>query len=136
VATARSYVLAPEILGPLSPDWRAIQDTASADYLLALAEQVRSDVSRVELDARSRGQRISTLSLKSQFRFESPGERTAFANAIRQAVVEVIARYSSPDRAASGRPGRGRPYRLVLACYPAPESQEPAGAPPPEAQGG
>ncbi len=129
VATARSYVLAPEILGPLAPDWRTIQDTASADYLLALAEQVRSDLSRVETEARSQGRRVSTLSLKSQFRFGSPEERTAFANALRQAVVEVIARHSSPDRAASGRPGRGRPYRLVLACYPAPESPEPSRRP-------
>jgi hypothetical protein len=136
VATARSYVLSPEILGPLAPDWRAIPDTASAGYLLALAEQVRSDLSRVESQARTRGQRVSTLSLKSQFRFESPGERAAFASALRQAVVEVIARHSSPDRAASGRPGRGRPYRLVLACYPAPEPPEPPGAPgEPETQG-
>jgi DNA-binding transcriptional ArsR family regulator len=132
VATARSYSLSPEILGPLAPDWRAIADTASSDYLLALAEQVRSDLARVGREARSRGQRVSTLSLKSQFRFDSPAQRAEFANALRQAVVEVIARHSSPDRSPSGRPGRGRPYRLVLACYPvaqrpqAPEGPEPA----------
>lgn len=129
VATARSYVLSPEILGPLAPDWRAIADTASADYLLALAEQVRSDVSKVEEEAKSRGQRVSTLSVKSQFRFESPAQRAEFANAMRQAIVEVIARHSSPDRLASGRPGRGRPYRLVLACYPVAQPQELPGAP-------
>lgn len=124
VATARSYVLSPDLLGPLSPDWRAIRDTASADYLLALAEQVRSDVSRVEEEARREGKRVSTLSVKSQFRFQSPAQRAEFADAIRRAIVEVIARHSSPDRSASGRPGRGRSYRLVLACYPAPQPQE------------
>ena len=46
VATARAYVLSPELLGPLGADWRDIADTASADYLLALADQVRSDVGR------------------------------------------------------------------------------------------
>lgn len=122
VATSRSYVLAPEILGPLAPDWRSIADTASADYLLALAEQVRSDVSRVEQEARSRGQRVSTLSIKSQFRFDTPAQRSEFADAIRRALVEVIARHSSPDR-SSGRPGRGRPYRLLLACYPVAEGE-------------
>jgi DNA-binding transcriptional ArsR family regulator len=132
VATARSYVLSPEILGPLSPDWRTIEDTASADYLLALTEQVRSDVSRVEQEARSRGQRVSTLSLKSQFRFDSPAQRTEFTNALRQAVVEVIARHSSPDRTAAGRPGRGRPFRLVLSCYPVPQQPVPE----PESPGG
>jgi DNA-binding transcriptional ArsR family regulator len=118
VATARSYVLAPDLLGPLAPDWRSIADTASADYLLALAEQVRSDVSRAAEEAAAEGKRLSTLSLKSQFRFETPEERTRFAEAVRQALVEVIARHSSPNIRESGRPGRGRPYRLVLACYP------------------
>src|SRR6478672_9374457 len=55
VATARSYILSPAILGSLAPDWRAIEDTASADYLLALSEQVRLDLSRAEQEARGRG---------------------------------------------------------------------------------
>lgn len=118
VATARSYVLSPGLLGPLAPDWRSIEDTASSDYLLALAEQVRSDVSRASEEAAAEGKRLSTLSVKSQFRFETPEERTRFAEAVRQALVEVIARYTSPNLRENGRPGRGRPYRLVLACYP------------------
>jgi DNA-binding transcriptional ArsR family regulator len=118
VATARSYTLSPDLLGPLAADWRAIADPASADYLLALAEQVRSDVVRAAGEARQAGKRLATLSLKSQFRFETPAERTRFAEAVRQAIVDVIARHSSPNLRADGRPGRGRPYRLVLACYP------------------
>src|SRR5262245_18399525 len=62
VATARSYVLAPALLGPLAPDWQSITDTASADYLLALAEQVRSDVTRAADEASAEGRRLSTLS--------------------------------------------------------------------------
>jgi DNA-binding transcriptional ArsR family regulator len=124
VATARSYVLSPGILGPLAADWRAIEDTASADYLLALAEQVRSDVSRAAEDAQSEGKRLATLSLKSQFRFETPAQQTEFANAVRRAIVEVIASHCSPNRLESGRLGKGRPYRLVLACYPAPPEAE------------
>ncbi len=124
VATARSFVLAPELLGPVAADWRTIQDTASADYLLALNEQVRADVARAADEAAARQQPLTTLSIKSQFRFETPADRAAFAEAIRRAVVDVIARHSSPNRLENGRPGRGRPYRLVLACYPAP-SEEP-----------
>jgi len=30
----------------------------------------------------------------------------------------VIARHTSPNLRENGRPGRGRPYRLVLTCYP------------------
>ena len=118
VATARSYVLAPALLGPLVADWRSIADTASADYLLALAEQVRSDVTRASQEAAGEEKRLSTLSLKSQFRFQTPEERARFAEEIRRAVVDVIARHTSPNLRENGRPGRGRPYRLVLTCYP------------------
>jgi DNA-binding transcriptional ArsR family regulator len=127
VATARAYVLSPGLLGPIGADWRDIADTASADYLLALAEQVRSDVGRSAAEAETDGKRIATLSLKSQFRFDSPGQRSDFAAAVRTAVVDVIARHSSPNRLENGRPGKGKPFRLVLACYPvAAESDEAA----------
>ena len=118
VATARAYVLSPGLLGPVGADWRDIADTASADYLLALAEQVRADVGRAAEEAGTDGKRIATLSLKSQFRFDSPGQRSDFASAVRTAVVDVIARHSSPNRLENGRPGKGKPFRLVLACYP------------------
>ncbi len=123
VATARSYTLSPDLLGPLAPDWRQIGDTASADYMLALAEQVRSDVGRAAQEATAQGKRLATLSVKSQFRFETPEQRTRFAEAIRAAIVEVIARHSTPNLRENGRPGRGRPYRLVLACYPVPAEE-------------
>ncbi len=127
VATARSYTLSPELLGPLAPDWREIRDTASADYLLALAEQVRFDVGRAAQEASAEGKRLATMSVKSQFRFETPEQRARFAEAIRQAIVDVIARHSTPNLRENGRPGRGRPYRLVLACYPvAPSLETPA----------
>jgi hypothetical protein len=75
---------------------------------------------------------VSTLSVKSQFRFDSPAQRAEFAEAIRRAVVEVIARHTSPDRSTAGRPGRGRPFRLVLACYPVAEPKPLPGAEPGE----
>lgn len=124
VATARSYTLSPDLLGPLAPDWRQIADTASSDYLLALADQVRSDVGRAAQEAAAEGKRLATLSVKSQFRFETPEQRARFAEAMRAAIVEVIARHSTPNRRERGRPGKGRPYRLVLACYPVAEAPE------------
>ena len=116
VATARAFVLSPTILGPVGADWRDIADTASADYVLALTEQVRVDVERAREEAE--GRRVAALSLKSQFRFETAEQRDAFTNAIREAVVGVIARHSSANRTEDGKPGRGRPHRLVLVCYP------------------
>ncbi len=121
VASARAFVLSPTILGPVGPDWRDISDTGSPEYLLALSEQVRADVERAAAEAG--GDRVATLAVKSQFRFESAAQRAEFAQAIREAVVGVIARHSSPNRTNDGRPGRGRAHRLVLACYPVPSAE-------------
>jgi DNA-binding transcriptional ArsR family regulator len=118
VASARSFLLSPAVLGPLEADWRRIEDTASAAYLLALTSRVQSDVARAWKAADGEGKRLSTLSLKSQFRFESPEQRAEFARALRQAVVDVIARHTSAHDLPNGRPAPGRPYRLMLGCYP------------------
>jgi DNA-binding transcriptional ArsR family regulator len=118
VATARAYVLSPAVLGPLGADWRTVEDAASASYLLALSEQVRRDLARVWTAAQIGDRRASTLSIKAQFRFESAAQRASFARSLRAAIVGVIARETSPDLSEDGRPGTGRPYRLVVGCYP------------------
>ena len=41
-----------------------------------------------------------------------------------RAVAEVVARHSSPYRAADGSAGRGRPFRFIAGCYPIPPSAE------------
>ncbi len=118
VAEARGFVLSPAVLGPVRADWRDIGDTASAEYLLALTEQVRGDLERAADGAPAGEGRVPTISLKSQFRFQTPAQRAEFASAVREAVVAAIARHTSPNRLENGRPGRGRAFRLVLACYP------------------
>jgi DNA-binding transcriptional ArsR family regulator len=45
-ATARAYVLAPDVLGPLAADWRRIEDTMSAQYLIALGSLVQTELTR------------------------------------------------------------------------------------------
>jgi len=123
VATARSYAISPGLLGPLAADWRAIPDAGSPAYLLALTEQVREDLSRLMAD-REAG--APATSLKAQFRLESERQRAAFAAALREAVVAVIARYTSPDRREEGRAATGRVHRLVLGCYPLAGAEAPA----------
>jgi len=125
VATARSYVLAPALLGPLAADWRAVTDTGSGAYLLALIEQVRDDLGQTvaEPDVNP-GQLAGAVSLKAQFRLESEEQKTAFAAALREALVAAIARHASPDRLENGKAGAGRRHRLVLACYPVSSREE------------
>lgn len=124
VATARTFLLSPELLGPLEADWRGVEDTASAAYLLALMARVQTDLARAWRAAKQGGEGLSTLSLKSQFRFETSEQRARFAAALRQAVIDVIAWHTSPNESPAGRAAAGRAYRLVLGCYPYAPAEE------------
>lgn len=128
VASARAWGLSPELLGGLGADWRSIEDTASAAYLFALTAQMQSDLARAMRAPAAPGASAATVSLKSQFRFESPARREQFERALRQAVIEVIARHTAPNLRPDGRPATGRPFRLVLGLYPY-AAEESAGEP-------
>ncbi len=130
VASAKGYVISPELLGEAGADWRAVSDAGSAGYLLALSAQMQVDVARAARAAQAargaggQAKRLATFSIKSQFRFESPEQREQFTRELRDAVVGVIARFTAPSRTVSGKPAPGRPFRLVLGCYPyAPEAE-------------
>jgi DNA-binding transcriptional ArsR family regulator len=117
VAAARNWSLSPELLGGLGADWRRIEDTGTTAYLVALSTQMQADLART---MRSAGGAAAPapLSLKSQFRFESAARREQFEGALRQAVIDVIARHTAPNLRPDGTPGPGRAYRLVLGLYP------------------
>ncbi len=123
-ASARSYVLAPEVLGPLAADWRQIEDTMSAQYLIALGSLVQRELTQVSRGAQQQGKRLPTLSMASELRFESAEQRESFSDAFREALVKVIAEHSSPALLSDGRPGPGRPYRMVMGCYPLPKEDD------------
>ena len=67
-----------------------------------------------------------TLSINTEFRFTSPEQRAEFAKAVQQALVDVIVRFTSPAQTPEGKPGAGRPYRLILGCYPIPPNRDDA----------
>ena len=127
VARARGYVLAPELLGDLKVERGQFEDTFSAAYLLSLSAQLQSELGRAASEAREQGKRLATLSLCSALRFESAEQRAAFTNELQRAVTDVVARFSSPYTKPDGTAAPGRPYRLVLGCYPIPPADESAG---------
>ena len=118
VATARAYVLAPEVLGPLALQGHHAEDAFSATRLIGLAGEVQADVSHALEAARTRGQRLATLSLDADIRFDSPAQRQAFTEALQAAVTDVIAKHTAPTTTPEGSAGTGRPYRLLVGCYP------------------
>jgi DNA-binding MarR family transcriptional regulator len=121
VATARSYVLAPQLLGPVAAGVQS--DAFSASYLLGLTSLAQQELTEVWEAASAAGVRVLTMSLMSEVRFATAAQRAEFAQALTAAVSEVVARHTNPFRTTTGEAGAGRPYRLVLGCYPIPREE-------------
>jgi hypothetical protein len=68
--------------------------------------------------ARKADKRLATLSLDLVIRFKSPADRAAFTSGLTSAITSLAARYHDGDA-----PG-GRPHRLVVASYPAPDQHQ------------
>jgi DNA-binding transcriptional ArsR family regulator len=118
VATAASYVVSPAALGPLAADPARSNDRLSASYLVALAARIVREVGELSLRARKTDKRLATLSLDMVIRFKSPADRAAFSSGLTSAIASLAARYH--DGSAPG----GRPHRLVVASYPAPDQHK------------
>jgi DNA-binding transcriptional ArsR family regulator len=124
VATARGYVLSPELLGKLAADPAQVADTFSAKYLLGLASKIQNELGRASQMATKEGKRLATLSINTELRFTSPEQRAIFTEELQRAIVEVVGRHSSPYRREDGSAAGGRPFRLVAGCYPIPKDKE------------
>ena len=123
-ATARAWVLSPELLGPNAPDATEFEDQASSATLLALASRLVGELSRARAEADAAGLRLPTLSLDAAFRFRTPDERRAFTEDLERALLGVIAKHTTPLNDDEGRPHEGGPYRLLLGCWPIPNPDE------------
>ena len=119
VVTARAFVLGPDVLGPMTPERAATGDKMSAAYLLTLAGHMQRETARSWRDAQAEGKRLPVLSLDTELRFDSAEQRAKFAEALTAAVTTVVAEHSAPATSARGA-RTGRPFRLVLGCYPIP----------------
>lgn len=128
VATARAWVLSPELLGEVGADRGVVEDAFSAAYLAALTAQVQRDLARAGDGARKAGKRLATLSISTRLRFESAEQRAEFTRALRDALVDVVGRHASAYTRDDGSPAPGRPYRLVLGVYPTPPESDGATA--------
>jgi DNA-binding transcriptional ArsR family regulator len=119
-ASAQGFILSPELLGKLGLPRERAEDAFSVAYLLGIVSQAQAELSQASREAAAQSKRVATLSLSSTLRFESAEQRSKFAAELQRAVVEVIGRHASPFTLENGLPGQGRPYRLILGCYPIP----------------
>ena len=114
-ATARSFIISPEALGPLGATPVAAHDRLSASYLVALSARSLREVSALMARSRSAGKRLATLALDAEVRFASAATRAAFSQELADCIARLTAKYHD-DKA----PG-GRRFRLVAVSHPADE---------------
>ena len=117
-ATARSYLISPEVLGALGSRPEEIRDRFSAAYLVATAGRAVRDVAELQGRADDAGQRLATLTLTSEVCFASAQARNAFAEELSTTLAELSARYHDEDA-----PG-GRRFRFFVGGHPAPAEDD------------
>lgn len=113
-AVARSYLISPEVLGPLGADPDRVEDRFSSAYLVALAARAIRELAVLRERADRAGRKVATLSLHTEVRFASAEDRNAFAEDLANAVAELVREYHTP-----GGDESGRLYRFLLGGYPA-----------------
>jgi hypothetical protein len=123
VATARSYVLLPQLLGPVAVTAPQEADPSSATYLLELATLAQQEVAGIAEVATRAGARQESESIMTELLFVDEVQRAAFVRALRSAVAGVLAEHARPYTAEAGP--SARPFRLVVGCYPMPDRGRP-----------
>ena len=111
-ATARSYLISPEVLGSLGRTQEEQQDRFSASYLIAAAARLLHDLSEHSAKAAAAKKRVATLALETDIRFATAEARTAFAEELATAIARLATKYH--DETAPG----GRTVRLLVGAYP------------------
>jgi DNA-binding transcriptional ArsR family regulator len=126
VATAASYVVSSNALGPVATDLNfALRspgreiDRLSASYLIALGARVVREVGDLVRRAKESGKRLATLAVDTEVRFRSAADRAAFSTELTEAITKLVSKYH--DESAPS----GRAHRLVVVAHPLPQKSDP-----------
>jgi DNA-binding transcriptional ArsR family regulator len=121
VATAASYVVSPDALGPVAADPERARDQLSVSYAIAVAARIVRELGALWRRARREDKRLATLTLDTEIRFRSAADRADFTREVTAAIAALTAKYH--DETAPG----GRMHRVLLVAHPTPliERKEP-----------
>jgi predicted transcriptional regulator len=114
VATARRYVISPEVLGRLGEGFDEVRDHFSSTSLVTVAARAIRELGELQARADGKGERLATMTLESQLLFASVEARNAFAKELSEAIARLIVKYHDATAPA------GRMFRLVVGAYPSP----------------
>jgi DNA-binding transcriptional ArsR family regulator len=112
-ATARSFVISPEMMAGVEPDPARLRDRFSWAYLVAAAAKIVRDLGILRSRADRAGKPLATFTLETEVRFATAADRDAFTRELAERVAELSVRYHDE------RAPRGRLFRFVLGAYPA-----------------
>jgi DNA-binding transcriptional ArsR family regulator len=117
-ATAATYVISPLAMHALQPDPHRAPDRLSAQWLIAVAARLVSDVGSLVNGATRAGKRVATFAMDGEVRFATANDRAAFAQELTDAVTTLVGKYH--DEHAKG----GRTHRIVVAVHPSTKNVE------------
>lgn len=118
VASARSYLLSPEVLGESAAD-PTRTDRLSTRYLIAIAARMVREVAGLARRAEKARRPLATLAIDTEIWLASAADRAAFTHELSGLVKSLAAKYH-----AEASPG-GRWHRLVVAAHPLPATAQP-----------
>jgi len=121
VATARHYVISPEVLGGLGASLDEVRDHLSSTSLVAVAARAIRELGELRARAEEQGERLATLTLESELCFASIEARNAFVKELSEVIARLVVKYHDAKAPA------GRMFRLVVGAYPSPGRQDSAG---------
>ena len=112
-ATATSYLISPEVLGPLASDPSRVVDRLSSAYQVAVAAKMIRDLAILQHRADKAGKKLATFTLQTDVRFVDAVARNAFTEELSSAIVALIGKYHDEKT-----PG-GRWFKFNVGAYPA-----------------
>lgn len=111
-ATAASYVISPAALSAVAPEPGRGRNQLSAQWLLALAARLVSELGELITGANAAKRRLATFGIDSEITFATAADRAAFATELGDAVKDLVAKYH--DETTPG----GRKHRFIVALHP------------------
>lgn len=120
VASARAYVLSPELLGRAGALHEPAHETSSAAQLLGLCARAQSEVADVMESASAAGVRLRALSMQRDVAFATAEQRADFMRELADVIADTVAKHSVPFIHDREKNSELRRFRLLVGCYPAP----------------
>lgn len=123
-ASARAYVVDPEVLGPVTAEPGDLRRGLPTSYLVAVLSRGVRELGRLRRLAAGAGKRLPVLTVDTEVTFADPAAQAAFAEDLAASVSAVVARHGVPAQAAGGRS-----FRVIVGAYPLPPNEPAAPEP-------